>query len=82
MCHGRSGYAAGVAPDLRASAVITSEEAFETIVANGTLVARGMPRFDDMPKETRDDVRQYLRSLADAARRRVAGQSAAAAGGG
>jgi hypothetical protein len=41
-----------------------------------------MPRFDDMPKETRDDVRQYLRSLADAARRRVAGQSAAGAGGG
>ena len=82
MCHGRSGYAAGIAPDLRASSVITSEEAFETIVANGTLVARGMPRFDDMPKQTRDDVRQYLRSLADDARRRTARQNAAGAGGG
>jgi quinohemoprotein ethanol dehydrogenase len=68
MCHGKSGYAAGDAPDLRASPVITSEEAFEAIVADGTLVAHGMPRFDDMSKQTREDIRQYVRSLADAAR--------------
>jgi quinohemoprotein ethanol dehydrogenase len=68
MCHGRSGYAAGNAPDLRASPVITSDEAFEAIVADGTLVAHGMPRFDDMSKQTREDIRQYVRSLADAAR--------------
>lgn len=80
MCHGRDGYAAGDAPDLRASAVITSDAAFEAIVADGTLVAHGMPRFDDMSKQTRDDIRQYLRSLADSAR--AAGRSAAAQGGG
>jgi quinohemoprotein ethanol dehydrogenase len=80
MCHGRDGYAAGDAPDLRASAVITSEAAFEAIVADGTLVAHGMPRFDDMSKDTRDDIRQYLRSLADNAR--AAGRSTAAQGGG
>jgi len=80
MCHGRDGYAAGDAPDLRASAVITSDAAFEAIVAGGTLVARGMPRFDDMSKQTRDDIRQYLRSLADGAR--AAGRSAPAQGGG
>jgi quinohemoprotein ethanol dehydrogenase len=68
MCHGRSGYAAGDAPDLRASPVITSDTAFEAIVAGGTLVAHGMPRFEDMSKQTRDDIRQYLRSLADTAR--------------
>jgi quinohemoprotein ethanol dehydrogenase len=84
MCHGRSGNAAGDAPDLRASAVITSEEAFEAIVAEGTLVAHGMPRFDDMSKETREDIRQYVRSLADAARqadtaRRAERRGAAAA---
>jgi quinohemoprotein ethanol dehydrogenase len=74
MCHGRNGYAAGDAPDLRASPVITSDEAFKAIVADGTLIARGMPHFDDMSKQTRDDIREYLRSLADAARRRAAGQ--------
>jgi quinohemoprotein ethanol dehydrogenase len=68
MCHGKDGLAAGVAPDLRASPMITSDEAFEAIVAGGTLVASGMPRFDDMSKQTREDIRQYVRSLADAAR--------------
>jgi quinohemoprotein ethanol dehydrogenase len=71
MCHGKDGYAAGVAPDLRASPLIASETGFEAIVAGGTRVAQGMPRFEDMPKQTRDDVRQYVRSLADAARRGV-----------
>jgi quinohemoprotein ethanol dehydrogenase len=69
MCHGRDGAAAGDAPDLRASPVITSAEAFEAIVADGTLLTHGMPRFDDMSKETRADIRQYLRSLAESARR-------------
>jgi quinohemoprotein ethanol dehydrogenase len=72
MCHGRDGYAAGDAPDLRASAVISSDAAFEAVVADGTLVAHGMPRFDDMSKQTREDIRQYLRSLADAARQAAA----------
>jgi len=80
MCHGRDGSAAGDAPDLRASAVITSDAAFEAIVAGGTLVAHGMPRFEDMSKETRDDIRQYLRSLADSAR--AAGRPATGQGGG
>jgi quinohemoprotein ethanol dehydrogenase len=80
MCHGRDGYAAGDAPDLRASPVITSDAAFEAIVAGGTLVAHGMPRFEDMSKETRDDIRQYLRSLADSAR--AAGRRATGQGGG
>ena len=82
MCHGRDGYAAGDAPDLRASPVITSDAAFEAIVAGGTLVAHGMPRFEDMSKETRDDIRQYLRSLADSARRTEAGRPATGQGGG
>jgi quinohemoprotein ethanol dehydrogenase len=82
MCHGRDGYAAGDAPDLRASPVITSDAAFEAIVAGGTLVAHGMPRFEDMSKETRDDIRQYLRSLADSARRTTAGRPATGQGGG
>jgi quinohemoprotein ethanol dehydrogenase len=81
MCHGRDGVAAGDAPDLRASPAITSDAAFEAIVADGTLVAHGMPRFNDMSKETRDDIRQYLRGLADSARRTQAGQPATARGG-
>ncbi len=80
MCHGRDGYAAGIAPDLRASPAITSAAAFEAIVAGGTLVAHGMPRFEDMSQGTRDDIRQYLRSLADSARR--GGHDAATQGGG
>jgi hypothetical protein len=39
-----------------------------------------MPRFEDMSKETRDDIRQYLRSLADSARRN--GPPATVQGGG
>jgi hypothetical protein len=34
-----------------------------------------------MSKETRDDIRQYVRSLADNARRTQAGQPATARGG-
>ena len=69
MCHGKDGYATGgIAPDLRASSVITSDAAFESIVAGGALVPNGMPRFDDFSKQTREDIRQYLRSLAATAR--------------
>jgi quinohemoprotein ethanol dehydrogenase len=69
MCHGKDARSAGIAPDLRASPVITSAAAFEAIVAGGSLVANGMPRFDEFSPQTREDIRQYLRSLADAARR-------------
>ena len=68
VCHGESGHGGATAPDLRASPAITAEAAFDAVVGGGSRVAEGMPRFDEMPKATRDDVRQYVRSLAEQAR--------------
>jgi quinohemoprotein ethanol dehydrogenase len=82
MCHGKEGRSAGNAPDLRASPAITSDAAFEAIVAGGALVPKGMPRFDDMSKQTRDDIRQYLRSLAEAARQADAASRSSGLGSG
>jgi quinohemoprotein ethanol dehydrogenase len=65
MCHGRDGDASGGnAPDLRASAALLSSGGFAAIVKGGSLRQQGMPRFDDLPPQTLEDIRQYLRKLA------------------
>lgn len=64
MCHGAYGIAAGVAPDLRASPIILSEDGFTAVVHDGLMLERGMPRFDTLPDTTRQNIRQYLRKLA------------------
>ena len=61
-CHGIGVVAQGNAPDLRASAVPQSAEAFFAIVNLGTLLAKGMPAFNELTTSTLDDLRQFLRA--------------------
>jgi quinohemoprotein ethanol dehydrogenase len=62
-CHGGAGMAAGTAPDLRISPIPASHDAFFSVVRDGALVPNGMPRFDDLPPDQIEAIRQYLRTL-------------------
>jgi quinohemoprotein ethanol dehydrogenase len=64
LCHGYSATAGGFAPDLRASAVPLSPEAFSAVVKHGELVAKGMPIFDEFSDEQLDMLRQFIRASA------------------
>jgi len=64
QCHGLGLVAAGIAPDLRASAVPQDAEAFRSVVQQGALVANGMPRFDDLSEDELNAARQFIRSQA------------------
>lgn len=64
VCHGGYAVGGGVAPDLRTSASILSDESFAPIVHEGLLVSRGMPQFAELDRAARDDIRQFLRKRA------------------
>ncbi len=64
VCHGGYAVGGGVAPDLRTSAAILSDESFAPIVHDGLLVANGMPQFAELDRKARDDIRQFLRGRA------------------
>lgn len=63
-CHGGQAASAGNAPDLRASAVPLSGQAFAQVVREGALLDKGMPRFAEFDDAKLDAVRQYIRSRA------------------
>ncbi len=63
-CHGFYAVSGGTAPDLRASAVPLSSEAFEAIVHGGALVPAGMPQFGQLDPAELDAIRHYLRAQA------------------
>ena len=63
-CHGGAAIAAGMAPDLRASGVILSADAFEQVVRGGTLKSRGMPPFADFSDADLNSIRHYIRQQA------------------
>jgi len=66
-CHGRNMIGVGgPAPDLRESAVPLSPEIFWSVVHDGTLIERGMPRFDMFGKPQVEALRQYVRASARA----------------
>jgi len=68
-CHGAAVYGAGHAPDLRYSSVPAARAAFESVVRDGTLVANGMPRFEEFADDRLEDLRQYIRAEAYSARK-------------
>jgi quinohemoprotein ethanol dehydrogenase len=66
-CHGRNVVGAGgPAPDLRESVIPLSAEAFWTVVHDGSLIERGMPRFATFDKPLIEGIRQYIRASARA----------------
>ena len=64
VCHGWSADAGGYGPDLRASGVSLSAEAFEGIVRGGAVQSNGMPKFGELSDQDLAALRQYLRSRA------------------
>jgi quinohemoprotein ethanol dehydrogenase len=67
-CHGLNAKAGGSAPDLRASAVPQSAEAFANVVHDGALLDHGMPKFEFFTQDQLEAIRQYLRTQAYIAR--------------
>jgi quinohemoprotein ethanol dehydrogenase len=63
-CHGSGAVSGGAAPDLRASRIPMNAAAFDLIVRQGTLVSRGMPRFEELTDEDIEALRIYLRARA------------------
>ena len=62
-CHGRLLQSAGSpAPDLRESAVALTWDSFHTVLKDGTLLPRLMPKFDRMPERQMQAIYQYIRA--------------------
>jgi quinohemoprotein ethanol dehydrogenase len=66
-CHGPGAVAAGMAPDLRAAAVVALTDQFARIVRDGTRANRGMPRYAAMTDQELTQLQHFIRSRADAA---------------
>jgi quinohemoprotein ethanol dehydrogenase len=64
MCHGFGVVAGGYAPDLRASAVVTSPAAFDSVVRGGALETRGMPKFPELSAQDLESLRHFIRKRA------------------
>jgi quinohemoprotein ethanol dehydrogenase len=64
LCHGPGAVAGGNAPDLRASPVLLSKEAFSDVVQGGTLVENGMPGFPELSDSALEQLRHYIRAKA------------------
>jgi len=66
-CHGRNvAGVGGPAPDLRESLIPLNPEAFWSVVHDGALIERGMPRFGMFGKPQIEALRQYIRARARA----------------
>jgi quinohemoprotein ethanol dehydrogenase len=64
-CHGKGVVSAGgPGPDLRASSIPLDPEAFYTVVHDGALIQKGMPRFSFLDRPKVEAVREYIRSEA------------------
>ena len=62
-CHGAAVLGAGgPAPDLRESAIPLDSTAFWSVLHDGALLPRGMPRFQALEKPQVEAIRQYIRS--------------------
>jgi quinohemoprotein ethanol dehydrogenase len=74
-CHGLDVISAGApAPDLRESPAALNRDALWTIVHDGALLPRGMPRFDSLDAEQFKQIYAYIRQQARAARGGEAGR--------
>ena len=64
-CHGFDAISGGLAPDLRASPVILSEEAFKAVVGSGERRPRGMPSYENLSDNHLEALRHYIREQAE-----------------
>jgi quinohemoprotein ethanol dehydrogenase len=66
-CHGPGAVSGGMAPDLRASAVVTQSEPFARIVRDGARAVRGMPAYAQMTDAQLAALQHFIRRQADRA---------------
>ncbi len=66
-CHGGGAVSAGMAPDLRASPIMTSFEAVAEITRDGSRKDRGMPRYAWLQDEHILAIQHYIRDRANQA---------------
>ncbi len=69
LCHGFGAVSGGVAPDLRASAVVPSREAFIEVVLGGGRREMGMPQFSGLSEIQAGTLQHYIRAQAESALR-------------
>jgi quinohemoprotein ethanol dehydrogenase len=65
FCHGGGAVSGGATPDLRASAVVLSDEAFATVVREGALLQRGMPAFRNLSDRHLKALQHFIRAQAE-----------------
>jgi quinohemoprotein ethanol dehydrogenase len=73
-CHGFDAISPGMAPDLRASAVLGSAEAFADVVRGGSRQQNGMPAYRHLTDEQLLKIRHYVRREAERALQDAGGQ--------
>ncbi len=66
-CHGPGAIAGGMAPDLRASTVVTQGDAFARIVRDGARAIRGMPAYAHITDKELAALQHFIRQQADRA---------------
>lgn len=66
-CHGLPGQSGGTGPDFARSGVPQSAEAFVSIVRDGALTSAGMPRYAELSTAQLEDIRQFIRTMAQRA---------------
>jgi quinohemoprotein ethanol dehydrogenase len=68
FCHGPDVISGGLAPDLRASPVPLSKEAFSDVLRSGSRRPRGMPSYEQLSDAQLEALRHYIREQAELAR--------------
>ena len=62
-CHGADLQSGGApAPDLRESAVALSEDALWSVVHDGALIQKGMPRYPELTRSQVRNLQAYIRA--------------------
>jgi len=62
VCHGLGTRSAGLAPDLRESAVAVELTSFSAVLHDGGLEKHGMPRFADLTSDEGQALYEYVRA--------------------
>ena len=69
VCHGADAKSAGIAPDLRESAIVLHRAALTKILREGVLSSKGMPKFSELSDADIASLQQYIESQARAENR-------------
>jgi quinohemoprotein ethanol dehydrogenase len=64
-CHGDGMWGGSMAPDLRASLIPLSKEAFTSVVRDGLKTEMGMPSFPYITDDELESLRHFIRKMAN-----------------